>query len=90
MSAAAVHTAVPSTASASVSSTVTEDLTLNIEFGGGLHLLFNSQPKHTIKLPSAVSGTGRKSDVRYLIRWMKDELLSDRERVDMFGDGEGV
>jgi ubiquitin related modifier 1 len=61
---------------------------------GGLHLLFNSQPKHTISLPKRVNQDGDKAGdekpvtVKYLIKWMKDNLLS--ERVEMFGDGDGV
>lgn len=55
---------------------------------GGLHLLFSSQPRQTVSLPKVTPGDARPVDVRYLIQWMKDEILS--ERVEMFGDGDGV
>ncbi|GHJ88931.1 hypothetical protein NliqN6_5333 [Naganishia liquefaciens] len=71
-----------------------EEISIKLEFGGGLHLLFNSQAKHTISLPKRVNqnedqaGDEKPVTVKYLIRWMKDNLLS--ERVEMFGDGDGV
>ncbi|KAI5451644.1 Ubiquitin- modifier 1 [Naganishia albida] len=71
-----------------------EEISIKLEFGGGLHLLFNSQPKHNVTLPKCVTqdeskaGEDKPVNVKYLIRWMKDNLLS--ERVEMFGDGDGV
>jgi hypothetical protein len=35
-----------------------------------------------------VPGTERAADIRYLVAWMKDKLVT--ERADMFVDGEGV
>ena len=57
---------------------------------GGLHLLFSSKPKHVIHLPKTIpdSEPSRPVDVRYLIKYLKSDLLSERE--EMFGDGEGV
>jgi len=55
---------------------------------GGLHLIFSQQPKHTVYLPRTVPGTDRPTDIRYLVAWMKDNLVT--ERADMFVDGEGV
>ncbi|KAJ9108537.1 hypothetical protein QFC20_003443 [Naganishia adeliensis] len=71
-----------------------EEISINLEFGGGLHLLFDSQPKHKVSLPKRLTqdedkaGDDKPVNVKYLIRWMKDNLLS--ERVEMFGDGDGV
>lgn len=70
------------------SSRLFADPALPSMFRGGLELLFHSQPRHTVELPAEVA-TG-KTDVKYLISWMKENLLSDRERSDMFGDGDGV
>lgn len=59
-------------------------------YRGGLHLLFSSQPKHTLHIPSVVPDTEppRPVDMRYLIKHLKSDLLSERE--EMFGDGDGV
>lgn len=48
--------------------------------------MFSSKPKHSVKLPKTTEDAP--VTIRYLIKWMKDNLLS--ERVEMFGDGEGV
>lgn len=54
-----------------------------------MHLIFSQQPKHTIFLPRATPGAdARPADIRYLIAYMKANLVSERE--DMFVDGEGV
>ncbi|RSH86851.1 Ubiquitin- modifier 1 [Apiotrichum porosum] len=66
-----------------------DELEIRLEFGGGLHLIFSQQPKHTIFLPRTTPGAdARPADIRYLIAYMKDNLVSERE--DMFVDGEGV
>lgn len=70
------------------------DRRMTLTCRGGLHILFNSQPKHKVSLPKRLNqdedkaGDERPVNVKYLIRWMKDNLLS--ERVEMFGDGDGV
>jgi ubiquitin related modifier 1 len=81
-----------------------DELEIRIEFGyassslldctdghrGGLHLLFSQQPKHTIYVPRTVPETSpaAPTDMRYLIKWLKGNLLSERE--EMFGEGDGV
>lgn len=55
---------------------------------GGLHLIFSAQPRHLVHIPRTVPGSERPADVRFLIEWMKANLVSERE--DMFIDGEGV
>ena len=73
---------------------IAPELTHNTSYSGGLHLLFHSINKHTIYLPQYVAMSTPSAeketptDVRFLIKWMKENLLS--ERVEMFGDGEGV
>ncbi|GMK53937.1 hypothetical protein CspeluHIS016_0105230 [Cutaneotrichosporon spelunceum] len=62
------------------------DLTLRLEFGGGLHLLFSAQPRHTVHVPRTTGG--KPTDIRSLIQWMKANLVSERE--DMFVDGDSV
>ena len=53
-------------------------------------MLFSSTPRHTVYLPAAVpeSEPSKPVDVRYLIKHLKTDLLSERE--EMFGDGDGV
>lgn len=55
---------------------------------GGLHLIFSAQPKHTVHIPRTVPDSDRPADIRFLIQWMKKNLVSERE--DMFVDGDGV
>ncbi|BEJ16393.1 hypothetical protein CspHIS471_0509980 [Cutaneotrichosporon sp. HIS471] len=64
----------------------TDDLTLRLEFGGGLHLLFSAQPQHKVHVPRTTGG--KPTDIRSLIQWMKTNLVSERE--DMFVDGDSV
>ena len=63
---------------------------LTVITSGGLHLLFSAQPKHTIHLPLVVPviAPPKPTDMRYLIQFLKSDLLS--ERGEMFGDGDGV
>ncbi|CAK9781182.1 Urm1-domain-containing protein [Cutaneotrichosporon oleaginosum] len=63
-----------------------DDLTIKLEFGGGLHLLFSAQPRHVVHVPR--TNEGRPADIRFLIQWMTKNLVSERE--DMFIDGESV
>ncbi|KIR27015.1 hypothetical protein I309_04184 [Cryptococcus deuterogattii LA55] len=67
-----------------------DTMEVRFEFGGGLHLLFSSQPKHVTHLPRFVPGTTPPEplNMRYVVKWMKENLLSERE--EMFGEGDGV
>ncbi|WVR06778.1 hypothetical protein IAU60_003813 [Kwoniella sp. DSM 27419] len=67
-----------------------DTIEIRIEFGGGLHLLFSSQPRHTARVPRFLPDTQPPQPVtmRYLVKWMKSNILSERE--EMFGDGDGV
>ncbi|XAO21932.1 hypothetical protein I312_100689 [Cryptococcus bacillisporus CA1280] len=67
-----------------------DTMEVRFEFGGGLHLLFSSQPKHVAHLPRFVPGTTPPDplNMRYVVKWMKENLLSERE--EMFGEGDGV
>lgn len=52
--------------------------------------MFSSQPKHVAHLPRFVPGTTPPEplNMRYVVKWMKENLLSERE--EMFGEGDGV
>lgn len=61
-------------------------LTVKIEFGGGLELLFSNQKSHKITIPAKTpagekSESERPTDLRYLIFWLKDNLLKEREEL---------
>jgi len=69
-------------------------ISLKIEFGGGLELLFSNKRSHRITLPAAVPTSNSTNitspntemtkpiDITYLIYYLKDHLL--KERVELF------
>lgn len=71
-------------------------ISLKIEFGGGLELLFSNQRSHKISIPSIVrkddstsllppeNGTDTKpADITYLIHHLRDHLLKERPELFM-------
>ncbi|KAF8950039.1 ubiquitin-related modifier 1 [Flammula alnicola] len=75
-------------------------ISLKIEFGGGLELLFSNQRSYRIDVPSLVptdnstnasSLAGKETkpvDVNYLIHHMRDHML--KERVELFMENDTV
>ena len=71
-------------------------ISLKIEFGGGLELLFFNQRSHKLSVPTLVSSAPdapapaaetphapkRPVDLTYLIFWLRDNLL--KERAELF------
>ena len=69
-------------------------ISLKVEFGGGLELLFSNKRSHRITLPASVSANNftnttnpvtepkKTVDITYLIHYLKDHLL--QERVELF------
>ncbi|KAI0681734.1 ubiquitin-like modifier 1 [Earliella scabrosa] len=67
-------------------------ISLKIEFGGGLELLFSNQRSHRIAIPTLVPASPSPSDgtevptkpadIAYLIFWLRDNLL--KERAELF------
>ena len=73
-------------------------LSLKIEFGGGLELLFSNQRSHRVSIPAIVPASGppsaaedssgggdvptKPADLTYLIFWLRDNLL--KERAELF------
>jgi len=53
---------------------------VRIEFGGGLELLFSNQKSHKVNIP-AITADGKPTDVSYLILWLRDNLLKEREEL---------
>jgi len=51
---------------------------IRVEFGGGLELLFSNQKSHKVEVPATTAGD-KPTDVNYLIHWLRDNLLKERE-----------
>ena len=67
-------------------------LNIKIEFGGGLELLFSNQRSHRVTIPANVplssnpadaekSTEVKPADVTYLMYWLRDSLLKEREEL---------
>mmetsp|Transcript_10681 Transcript_10681/g.32096 ORF Transcript_10681/g.32096 Transcript_10681/m.32096 type:complete len:100 (-) Transcript_10681:1952-2251(-) len=56
---------------------------LQLEFSGGLELLFDRQKDVTVEVPPA---NGSQLDVRQLLPWMRDHLLTERPELFMKED----
>ncbi|TFK75660.1 ubiquitin related modifier 1 [Pluteus cervinus] len=78
-------------------------LTINVEFGGGLELLFANQRKYQLSIPVLIppdttatppSGSApppilsKPADITFLIRYLKENHL--KERPELFVEGETV
>jgi len=55
-------------------------ISLNVEFSGGLELLFSNERKHSVKVPRV--NEGQPTDLAYLIHYLRDNLL--KERAELF------
>ncbi|KYN04032.1 PREDICTED: ubiquitin-related modifier 1 [Cyphomyrmex costatus] len=55
-------------------------LPLTIEFGGGAELLFDGKKRHEVDLP------GEEWTLKRLLRWLRDNLLTERPELFMQGD----
>lgn len=82
-------------------SSYNSDLSLKVEFSGGLELLFSNQRSHTISIPSTVPNDNptslqpsgnqvetKPADINYLIHYLRDHLL--KERPELFMEHETV
>ncbi|KAJ8113592.1 hypothetical protein OPT61_g4310 [Boeremia exigua] len=59
-----------------------DTLSINVEFSGGLELLFANQKKYALSIPSK-DEAGAPSNVAFLVRYLCDEVMKD-PRKDMF------
>ncbi|KAL6402398.1 ubiquitin-like modifier 1 [Ilyonectria robusta] len=57
-------------------------LSLTVEFSGGLEMLFSHQRSHTLTIPAA-DKDGRASTIAYLIDYLCDHVMDD-SRKDLF------
>ncbi|KAI8393908.1 ubiquitin-related modifier 1 [Radiomyces spectabilis] len=62
-------------------------ITVNVEFSGGMELLFNNERKHKITLP-AQSENGQPTTLQTLILHIRDNLMTDKK--DLFVDKDTV
>ncbi|KAG9019147.1 Ubiquitin- modifier 1 [Tulasnella sp. 427] len=84
-----VETDTKATPSAPDTTSKTPTLNIKLEFGGGMELLFSNKRSHRVSVPSqADDAAHRPADVDYLIRWMRDNILT--ERVELFMEGDTV
>ncbi|KAF8351939.1 ubiquitin-related modifier 1 [Amanita rubescens] len=69
-------------------------ISLKIEFGGGMELLFANKRSHNINIPAQVpidnkteppppDADTKPADITYLIHYLKDRLLKEREELFM-------
>lgn len=55
-------------------------LNITVEFTSGLQILFNNVKRHNITLPE----TGKTWTLELLLFWIKDNLLEDKDKCDLF------
>ena len=70
-------------------------VSVKVEFGGGLELLFSNQRSHKVEIPATVPSAvpvkdsankdpklaGRPADITYLLFWLRDNLLKERPEL---------
>jgi len=66
---------------------MTATKSVRVEFGGGLELLFSNQKAHKVDIPDSTTDE-KPTDMKYLILWLKDNLLKERE--ELFFDNDTV
>lgn len=59
---------------------MTATKSVRVEFGGGLELLFSNQKSHKVVIP-ATTANEKSTDMTYLMLWLKDNLLKEREEL---------
>lgn len=56
-------------------------ISIKVEFSGGLELLFSNQRKYTVAIPAVDAANSKRTDLAYLIRHLRDNLLKEREEL---------
>jgi len=59
---------------------MTTTKSIQVEFGGGLELLFSNQKSYAVEIPTTTTGD-KPTDVNYLIHWLRSNLLREREEL---------
>ncbi|EIE91536.1 hypothetical protein G6F46_010407 [Rhizopus delemar] len=63
------------------------DLTIHVEFSGGMELLFNNVSKHTLQIPAKQS-SGEPSRLQELIFYIRDKMMTEKQ--DLFVEKDTV
>ncbi|KAF7292851.1 Ubiquitin-related modifier 1 [Mycena indigotica] len=63
-------------------------ISLKVEFGGGLELLFSNKRSHQLTVPATVpksteDNATKQADITFLIRYLRDNLLQERQELFM-------
>jgi len=64
---------------------MTTTKSIRVEFGGGLELLFSKQRSHQVEIPTTTADD-KLTDMNYLIHWLRDNLLKEREGLFLDND----
>lgn len=59
---------------------MTATKSVRVEFGGGLELLFSNRKSHRVTIPFTTP-EDKPTDMKYLMVWLKDNLLTEREEL---------
>jgi len=59
---------------------MTTTKSVKVEFGGGLELLFSNKKAYKVDIPSTTVDE-KPTDMKYLMLWLKDNLLKEREEL---------
>ena len=54
-------------------------ISVKIEFGGGLELLFANQRSYKVSIPA--QDEGKPVNITFLMYWLRDNLLKEREEL---------
>jgi len=65
---------------------VEQNVNITTEFTSGLQILFNNVKKHSITLPK----TDKPWTLGLLLFWIRDNLLVDKDKCDLFMKGKTV
>ncbi|KAF8416513.1 ubiquitin-like modifier 1 [Tirmania nivea] len=58
----------------------TDIVPITVQFSGGLELMFDNKASQKIQLPSKVPGTSEPPNVKYLLKFLCDELMTDTRK----------
>ena len=64
---------------------MTTTKSVQVEFSGGLELLFSNRKSHKVDIPDKTPDD-KPTNIGYLIMWLKDNLLKEREELFLVGN----
>ena len=69
-----------------MSATTEDGINITVEFSGGLEMLFDNKPKHSITLPTTTA-EGSTPNIAYLIKHICDNIMKDPRKELFLLDG---